>query len=74
MQKELRVKASSDVVARMIEGQVVIVPLVSGIGDAEDELYTLHDCQCRDKTPAILPVLPTRAAVSLGGDAVGTLQ
>ena len=31
-------------------------------------------CQCRDKTPAILPVLSTRAAVSLGGDAVGTLQ
>jgi hypothetical protein len=31
-------------------------------------------CQCRDKIPAILPVLPTRAAVSLGGDAVGTLQ
>jgi hypothetical protein len=31
-------------------------------------------CQRRDKTPAILPVLPTRAAVSLGGDAVGTLQ
>ena len=31
-------------------------------------------CQCRDKTPAILPVLATRAAVSLGGDAVGTLQ
>jgi hypothetical protein len=32
------------------------------------------DCQCRDKTPAIVPVLPIRAAVSLGGDAVGTLQ
>jgi hypothetical protein len=31
-------------------------------------------CQCRDKTPAVLPVLPTCAAVSLGGDAVGTLQ
>jgi hypothetical protein len=31
-------------------------------------------CQCRDKTPAILPILPIRAAVSLGGDAVGTLQ
>ncbi|MCX6629642.1 MAG: hypothetical protein NTW28_18650 [Candidatus Solibacter sp.] len=31
-------------------------------------------CQCRDKTPAILPTLPIRAAVCLGGDAVGTLQ
>jgi uncharacterized protein len=31
-------------------------------------------CQCRNKTPAFLPVLPIRAAISLGGDAVGTLQ
>jgi hypothetical protein len=31
-------------------------------------------CQCRDKTPAILPILSICAAVSLGGDAVGTLQ
>jgi hypothetical protein len=31
-------------------------------------------CQCRDKTPAILPTLPIRAAVNLGGDAVGTLK
>jgi len=31
-------------------------------------------CQCRDKTPAILPTLPICAAVNLGGDAVGTLQ
>jgi hypothetical protein len=29
-------------------------------------LATVWKCQCRDKTPAILPVLPTRAAVSLG--------
>src|ERR1035438_10231441 len=28
-------------------------------------------CQCRHKTPAILPVVPIRAAVNLGGDAVG---
>jgi hypothetical protein len=33
---------SEDVVAREIEGEVIIVPLVSGIGDAEDELYTLN--------------------------------
>jgi hypothetical protein len=31
-------------------------------------------CQCRDKTPAILPVLPIRGGGNLGGDAVGTLQ
>ena len=34
---------SEDVVAREIEGEVIIVPLVSGIGDADDELYTLSD-------------------------------
>ncbi len=34
---------SDDVVAREIEGEVIIVPLVSGIGDMEDELYTLND-------------------------------
>jgi len=33
-----------------------------------------YTCQCRHKTPAILPVLPMRDTVSLGGDAVGTLQ
>ena len=34
---------SKDVVAREIEGEILIVPLVSGIGDADDELYTLNE-------------------------------
>ena len=34
---------SDDVVAREIEGEIVIVPLAAGIGDADDELYTLND-------------------------------
>ncbi len=34
---------SEDVVARDIEGELIIVPLASGIGDLEDELYTLND-------------------------------
>lgn len=34
---------SEDVVAREIEGELIIVPLTSGIGDAEDELYTLNE-------------------------------
>ena len=34
---------SEDVVVREIEGEIVIVPLISGIGDIEDELYTLND-------------------------------
>jgi len=36
-------KRSGDVVAREIEGEILIVPLVAGIGDAEDELYTLNE-------------------------------
>ncbi len=34
---------SRDIVAREIEGEIVIVPLTSGIGDLEDELYTLNE-------------------------------
>jgi hypothetical protein len=34
---------SEDVVAREIEGEIIIVPLVAGIGDADDELYTLNE-------------------------------
>jgi hypothetical protein len=34
---------SQDIVAREIEGDIIIVPLVAGIGDADDELYTLND-------------------------------
>lgn len=33
---------SDDVVAREIDGEVIIVPLVAGIGDADDEIYTLN--------------------------------
>ena len=34
---------SDDVVAREIEGEIIIIPLVAGIGDMEDELYTLNE-------------------------------
>jgi len=34
---------SDDIVAREIEGEIIIVPLVAGIGDMEDELYTLNE-------------------------------
>jgi hypothetical protein len=33
---------SENIVAREIEGDMIIVPLVAGIGDADDELYTLN--------------------------------
>jgi hypothetical protein len=35
-------RPSENVVARVIEGEVIIVPLTSGVGDVEDELYTLN--------------------------------
>ncbi len=34
--------APSELVAREIEGEYILVPLSSGIGDMEDELYTLN--------------------------------
>jgi hypothetical protein len=34
---------SENIVAREIEGELIIVPLVSGIGDMEDELFTLNE-------------------------------
>ena len=33
---------SEEVVAREIEGELIIVPLAAGIGDLEDEIYTLN--------------------------------
>ena len=44
---EIRMEAayipSEDVVAREIEGELIIVPIAAGIGDLEDELYTLNE-------------------------------
>lgn len=34
---------SDDVVSREIEGELIIVPLVAGIGDVEDELFTVNE-------------------------------
>ena len=34
---------SENVVAREIEGELILVPITSGVGDMEDELYTLND-------------------------------
>ena len=47
MEAELNLGAiyiqSDDMVAREIEGELIIVPLTSGIGDMEDELFTLNE-------------------------------
>lgn len=34
---------SDEIVSREIEGEIIIVPLTSGIGDMEDDLYTLNE-------------------------------
>jgi hypothetical protein len=34
---------SADVVVRKIEGETIIIPIVAGIGDLEDDLYTLNE-------------------------------
>lgn len=34
---------SSDLVAREIQGVIIIVPITAGIGDLESELFTLND-------------------------------
>jgi len=34
---------SEDIVAREIEGEIIIVPVVSGIGGPEEDLYTLNE-------------------------------
>jgi hypothetical protein len=34
---------SEDVVARDIQGELIIIPIVSGVGDMEDEIFTLNE-------------------------------
>lgn len=36
-------RQSDDVVVREIEGEIIIVPLVAGIGDTDDALFTLNE-------------------------------
>jgi hypothetical protein len=36
-------KQSSDVVAREIEGQLILVPIVATVGDLEAELFSLNE-------------------------------
>ena len=36
-------KPSEDIVAREIQGEFIIVPITSGIGDLEDEIFSLNE-------------------------------
>jgi len=37
---------SENIVARDIQGELIIVPITSGIGDFEDEIFTLNERYC----------------------------
>lgn len=41
--REAVYRPSDDLVSREIDGQLILVPIAAGIGDMEDELYTLND-------------------------------
>jgi len=43
VKKERIYAPSENVVARLIEDEIILVPITSGIGDMEDELYTLNE-------------------------------
>jgi len=37
---------SDEIVARDIDGEVIIVPLAAGVGDLEDEFFALNETGC----------------------------
>ena len=47
MEQKVRIDSiyipSEDIVARIIQDELIIVPLVSGIADVEDDLFTLNE-------------------------------
>ena len=47
MEEQIKINSiydiSQDVVAREIEGELIIIPISSGIGDAEDDMYSFNE-------------------------------
>ncbi len=41
--KNLKYRLTENVVSREIEGEIIIVPLTAGIGDSEDDLFSLNE-------------------------------
>ncbi len=37
-----RYRKNNDIIVREIEGEYLMIPIASGIGDMEDEMYTLN--------------------------------
>lgn len=78
-------KPSDDLVVREIDGQIVIVPIGTGIGDLEDELYALNETACDvwaklDGTHTLAAVVEelaseyTAPAAQIDADVVGLLD
>jgi hypothetical protein len=67
MEKEISLDSaygpSEEIVTREIEGEIIIVPLASGIADMEDELFTLNETG-RAVWRKLDGVRPLRAVVS----------
>jgi len=41
--KTVYVPAEDDVVARELHGEFIIIPITSGVGDVEDEIFSLNE-------------------------------
>jgi hypothetical protein len=76
---------SEDVVAREIEGEIIIVPLVGGIGDLEEDLFTLNEtgkaiwdrldgCQTLNEVITQLSTEYQAAAGEIEQDVLGLVQ
>ena len=44
--RDVTLSPSADIVVRLIDGELILVPLTSGEGNLEDELYTLNETGC----------------------------
>jgi len=84
--REAVYRPSDDLVSREIDGQLVIVPIAAGIGDLQDELYTLNETgraiwgklDGRRTVEAVVGELATEfsgaSADEIGSDVVGLLD
>lgn len=41
--KDSKYHISENVVSREIDGEIIVVPLIGGIGDSEDDLFSLNE-------------------------------
>lgn len=66
IRQEMIFARSNDVVSREIDGSLIIVPLTAGVGDMEDDLFSMNETGTRiwnmlDGTKTIKEVMVTLA-------------